>query len=447
VSEGDNTSQKNNNDINQNETIEPQEIDFDPFLVDDEIDLVDDEIDTDENLVAQDQDNVEGNFSNENEIDSNDFNLDSDILLDDGLQEIDSIDSNTNDPAIDNLPQEQNQDIDQDIESLIGGDTNTETTETTEIDDDFVSDLFSQDTGTENLLTDQEQEIQQDQDQEIEALFANNQLPDASGDLQFDSFTQDPEIENPLQDQFDAQNQEIESLLADSNSSENGNDFSNDFPNDFPLDPFAQNSEIDVTESTEATEAGKEPEDFAIDPIDENPIPPSEPAEETKKPEKPKRERGNGIVGRLLSAISGGKPIGVEGGICVIVFLVLLLLLIFMNLQATIWHPVGVSFLSTMVYVVLLNLFGLCGLGVPAWMFLSRGTKEDRREMKERNDVFKAMLGVGLIVMAVGAILLMFEFYRYDFTMKSDPFKPIQIPDGNTKLPDIKPNSNPEPLP
>ncbi|MDR1383942.1 MAG: hypothetical protein LBJ67_08880 [Planctomycetaceae bacterium] len=382
MSEDNNTSQnKNIDDLNQNGTTEPQGLDFDPFFDNDEIgDLPtsnaesDGNNNTDNNSVAQ---NNDAEFAFDNEINFDDLGLD----------------------EIANLPDEQiaeqNQEQDQDLESLLNDD------KPAELDDNFLADFFSQDTQTEKLP--------QDQEQEIEALF------DAENVFTSEPFSQDQDIDSNI-----GETQENSGAVGEGFEFESGS----------PDNPDLGGFEIPA-ETPETIDLSKKEK------------------EEPKKidlKKKTKREKGNSVIKGWLSAIAGSKPIGVEGYICVVVFSILLLLLIFMNLQATIWHPVGISSLSMILYVVLLNLFGICGLLVPAWMFASRGTKDDKREMKERNDVFKAMLGVGLMMIAIGAILLVFEFYRYDFTIKSEPFKPVQIPNAESKIPEITPNTpNPEP--
>ncbi|MDR2171622.1 MAG: hypothetical protein LBP59_15880 [Planctomycetaceae bacterium] len=146
------------------------------------------------------------------------------------------------------------------------------------------------------------------------------------------------------------------------------------------------------------------------------------------------------IFAQWLLLISGGCAIGVEGVICVIVFVLLFLWLLFMNLRIF-WLPVGVNISSgsLIIYVVMLNLSGVCGLLVPAWMFFNRGLRDDKRDMKDRNDVFRAMLGVGLIVISVGVILLASEWLLYDFKIKAGNYSPLPVPNTVTEIPEIKP--------
>jgi hypothetical protein len=184
-----------------------------------------------------------------------------------------------------------------------------------------------------------------------------------------------------------------------------------------------------LTEKTEHSDEQASPEK-----TDELPL---------EKPVKPK------FFGhRLLSWIVGVKPVGTEGLICVIVFSIFLLWLIYMNLQVLFGQP-NVSSNSVMLYAVLLNFFGACGLLIPAWLFFNRGTmSEDNRDMKDRNNIFRVMLGGGLIVLVVGVIVLMTECLRYDFTVKAGDVQKISTVDGQTKIPEIKPNSiNLDPIP
>jgi hypothetical protein len=166
---------------------------------------------------------------------------------------------------------------------------------------------------------------------------------------------------------------------------------------------------------------------------------------ETARGEKKKRVF---LWRRLLSFVIGSKPVGVEGMICAVVFFIFLLWLCFMNIKGIYGRPVGIGFNTLVWYVVLMNLFGFLGLLVPAWMFFNRGTDGDKRDMKDRNNVFRVMLGGGIIFLSVGVILLMTEYFRYDFTVKAGDPPKVQTIDGNTKIPEIKPNSlTLEPIP
>jgi hypothetical protein len=408
VSQDDNISPiKNYDELNQDETTSQNNIDSDQVFNQDES----------EQLVIEENNNTDENFVESidsiDQIESIDF-VDSIDSIDtsgdkistefvEPLQEQNEIDKN--DFTFDKIEQT---DFLNDLSNANDFQSEEETSIINLTDEskiDFADSIDETDTNGVEISTEIVEPLQGID--EIEALFTNTNTADSEGiNDEFDNLT------NGKEPDFGLEGINDNTLTNDTN---------------FPIEDSAN---IDLpTDLGESAEVG------------------SKAGRKIKKKKKKRKEKVSGGFGNLLSVFSGGKPIGVEGILCLIVFSILLLWILFMNFQAFFSRPIGVSSSTTIWYVALLNLFGVLGLLVPAWMFFNRGSSNDTRNMKDRNDVFRTMLGVGLIAMAIGVMLLMSEYFRYDFTTKAGDHKSITIIDGNSKIPEIKPNSTPEPLP
>jgi hypothetical protein len=360
---------------------------------------------------------------------------------------IDSIETNNAEMSAEFIEplQEQN-----DLNDLDKIDFSFEEIEKTEFDNNLSTEISTEEQTTTNLSD------------ESEINFTG--LTDSTYAIEINDSKIPTELTDSLQE-TNKKEDEIEELFAnDSGSTEMGNEnefesnelsdtdnFANgdglDFipPQDIN-DPFANDNStgfnIGESDNLDVGEFGISPESVGDIGTGEKITTEKTSNKKTKRKRKEKK-----LSGGLLSAILGVKPIGAEGVICLIVFSVLLLWIIIMNFQAFFSRPSGVGSGSTIWYVTLLNLFGALALLVPAWMFFNRGTINDVRDMKDRNDVFRAMLGVGLITMSICTILLMTEYFRYDFTIKAGDHKTLTIIDGGSNLPEIKPNGIPQPLP
>jgi hypothetical protein len=128
-----------------------------------------------------------------------------------------------------------------------------------------------------------------------------------------------------------------------------------------------------------------------------------------EKKEKPKKEKK--VKPKRERSVNAGawKSGDLVSTLCLSSACFLLLGLVVMNLGAFAFPPKGAAFMGTVMYLVLADLVGLFGIvAVPLLYF----------KYKDGLELFKVLLGVSVMAMSFGVIILLTEFFRYNFTIK-----------------------------
>ncbi|MDR2439399.1 MAG: hypothetical protein LBE12_08535 [Planctomycetaceae bacterium] len=225
-----------------------------------------------------------------------------------------------------------------------------------------------------------------------------NKIDDLDFDINFEDGNNENEIREPFSDSpFDAVfSDEPEPLQNITELPENEN---LSFP---PIDEnLGEIPSTFLAENSEETILGETPEETnrptGIN-LDTNEKKTEKRGKKDKtRPEKEKKERIPMELGDILSLVLGG---------------ILLLVLIVFNVFLLVFQPykdIGVSFSSTIYYLVGFDL--VAGMGIVAVPFLFY-------RYKKENDLFQTMLGISVMALSFAVLILMTELLRYDYTSK-----------------------------
>jgi hypothetical protein len=117
-----------------------------------------------------------------------------------------------------------------------------------------------------------------------------------------------------------------------------------------------------------------------------------------------------------------GEPLELGDKLCLTLSGLLLLALISANVIMLMFPPYeefGVSLSATMYYLMGVDLIG--GVGIVAVPFLFY-------KFRKENDLFQTLLGVSVMALSFAVLILLTEWFRYDFTSKPDSVLPTIAP-------------------
>ncbi len=175
-----------------------------------------------------------------------------------------------------------------------------------------------------------------------------------------------------------------------------------------PLDRPEENplAGLDLPEMPFGPVAVEEPE------ADETAAPLS--AKEQKKAAKKKQSKAKKEKKPRKSGGAAGhrEPLGLEGVLCLVLGGLLALGLILSNVYVILSDrsAFGIGLSSLITYIVFVDFVGLIGVVSVPFLFLA---------YRKTLDVFKVGLGLSAMAMSLGVMLLVTEFFRYDFMIKA----------------------------